>query len=90
MVADEHRALGRHAVESEQPQDQNVAYVHLEFLQRASGNRKLGVVTQFNVKVADPSQLESVAAAIDAEFARDPDPTHTSAVMLIATNRARR
>ncbi len=64
---------------SDEPQDQNVAYVHLDFLQRASGNRKLGVVTQFNVKVADPKQLEPVAAAIDAEFAKDPDPTQTSA-----------
>ncbi|MGB7157278.1 MAG: ABC transporter permease [Tepidisphaeraceae bacterium] len=66
-------------IRSDQPQDQNVAYVHLDFLQRASGSRKLGVVTQFNVKVSDPKQLESVAAAIDAEFAKDPDPTQTSA-----------
>ena len=64
---------------SREPQDQNVAYVHLQFLQRASGNRKLGVVTQFNVKVDDPARLEEVARAIDAEFAKDPDPTQTSA-----------
>jgi putative ABC transport system permease protein len=64
---------------SDEPQDQNVAYVHLPFLQRASGDRKLGVVTQFNVKVDDPKQLEPVAKAIDAEFARDPEPTQTSA-----------
>ena len=31
---------------SDEPQDQNVGYVHLDFLQRASGNRKLGVVTR--------------------------------------------
>ncbi len=66
-------------VRSPEPQDQNVAYVHLQFLQRASGDRKLGVVTQFNVKVDDPQNLESVAQAIDAEFARDPEPTQTSA-----------
>ena len=66
-------------VRSDQPQDQNVAYVHLAFLQRASGDRKLGVVTQFNVKVDDPSRLDAVAKAIDAEFATDPDPTYTSA-----------
>lgn len=66
-------------VRSDEAQDQNVAYVHLQFLQRASGDRKLGVVTQFNVKVDDPAQLESVARAIDAEFARDPEPTQTSA-----------
>src|SRR5687768_2132824 len=66
-------------VRSSEPQDQNVAYVHLQFLQRASGSRKLGVVTQFNVKVDDPQRLDEVAKAIDAEFARDPDPTSTSA-----------
>ena len=66
-------------VRSKEPQDQNVAYVHLDFLQRASGNRKLGIVTQFNVKVDDPQHLEHVARAIDEEFARDPEPTQTSA-----------
>lgn len=65
-------------IRSEQPQDMNVGYVHLPFLQRTAGNKRLGIVTQFNVKVADASQLRAVADAIDAEFARDPDPTHTS------------
>ncbi len=83
-VGDQFDAVGITAyvagiIRSDEPQDQNVAYVHLDFLQRASGNRKLGVVTQFNVKVSDPGRLESGAAAIDAEFAKDPDPTHTSA-----------
>ena len=83
-VGDQFDAVGIRAyvagiIRSDQPQDQNVAYVHLDFIQRASGDRKLGVVTQFNVKVANPNQLESVAAAIDAEFAKDPDPTQTSA-----------
>jgi putative ABC transport system permease protein len=64
---------------SDEPQDQNVGYVHLPFLQRASGDRKLGVVTQFSVKVDDPKRLDEIAAAIDAEFARDPEPTSTSA-----------
>ena len=53
--------------------------MHLPFLQRASGDRRLGVVTQFNVKVDDPKQLEPVAAAIDEEFAHDAEPTQTSA-----------
>lgn len=65
-------------IRSDRPQDQNVAYVHLPFLQQTAGMRKLGVVTQFNVKVSEPSKLEEVAKAIDAEFARDPDPTSTS------------
>src|SRR5688572_11338929 len=66
-------------VRSDEPQDQNVGYAHLPFLQRASGDRKLGVVTQFSVKVDDPKRLDEVAAAIDAEFARDSEPTSTSA-----------
>jgi putative ABC transport system permease protein len=65
-------------VRSEQPQDLNVGYVHLPFLQRSSGAKRLGIVTQFNVKVIDASRLESVADAIDAEFKRDPEPTQTS------------
>src|SRR5688572_10847278 len=66
-------------VRSDEPQDQNVAYVHLPFLQRGTGDRKLGVVTQFNVKVADPQKLDEVSRAIDAEFQRDSEPTQTSA-----------
>jgi putative ABC transport system permease protein len=66
-------------VHSDEPQDQNVGYVHLQFLQRATGDRKLGIVTQFNVKVDDPQNLDTVAAAIDKEFERDSEPTQTSA-----------
>jgi len=65
-------------IRSDQPQDMNVAYVHLPFLQRSTGARKLGVVTQFNVKVTDPAKLDTVAKAIDDEFRRDPEPTRTS------------
>lgn len=61
---------------SPHPQDQNVAYVHLEFLQRAPGNA-VGIVTQFNVKVTDPSQLATVAVAIDDLFRSDREPTTT-------------
>jgi putative ABC transport system permease protein len=65
-------------IRSDQPQDLNVAYVHLPFLQRSTGAHKLGVVTQFNVKVTDPKLLGPVAAAIDEEFRHDPEPTRTS------------
>jgi putative ABC transport system permease protein len=65
-------------VDSDREQDRNVAYVHLPFLQQSAGLRKLGVVTQFNVTVDDPANLERVGKAIDAEFASDPDPTSTS------------
>jgi putative ABC transport system permease protein len=62
---------------SENPQDQNVAYVHLDFIQRAAGNKE-GIVTQFNVEVNDPSQLDEVAGAIDDTFATAQAPTWTS------------
>jgi len=63
-------------VESDEPQDQNVAYVHLDFLQQQVDNR-LGTVTQFNVKVDDPARLETVAEQIDALFASAEEPTST-------------
>ncbi len=63
-------------IDSEEPQDQNVAYVHLDFLQQTV-DRKLGVVTQFNVRVNDPQQLDTVAAAIDEVFRTAEHPTTT-------------
>jgi len=66
-------------IRSDEPQHQNVGYTHLDFLQFASGSRSGGIVTQFNVRVDDPGQLERVAADIDAMFAADQEPTHTSA-----------
>ena len=67
-------------VRSDEPQDQNVAYTHLAFIQESSmrGGTN-GVVTQFNVKIDDPARLEDVGAAIDAEFADDQEPTSTYA-----------
>lgn len=63
-------------VKSPQAQDNNVAYVHLPFLQQAS-KVGLGTVTQFNVKVESPDQLDTVAAKIDEIFASDSEPTDT-------------
>jgi putative ABC transport system permease protein len=63
-------------IRSDGAQDENVAYVHLPFLQQAS-RVGLGVVTQFNVKVSNSSQLESAATAIDKLFAADSHPTDT-------------
>ncbi len=78
-------------VESDEPQDRNVAYVHLPFLQEASravtggeggdgsdGGGAGGIVTQFTVRVDDPMRIVEIARAIDAEFARDPAPTTTT------------
>ncbi len=63
-------------IRSADAQDQNVAYTALEFVQLA-GRDRLGVVTQFNVKVEDPALLESVAAQIDELFSTAQAPTST-------------
>ena len=63
-------------ITSDSPQDDNVAYVHLPFLQQAS-RIGLGIVTQFNVKVESSSLLDSVAAKIDETFKSDQQPTNT-------------
>lgn len=57
-------------------QDNNVAYVHLNFLQQAS-RVGLGIVTQFNVRVASTDLLQPVASEIDALFKSDSAPTTT-------------
>ncbi len=64
-------------IRSDEPQDQNVAYVDLAFLQRAAARGGDGIVTQFNVLVDDHAHLERVARAIDDEFRRDQEPTDT-------------
>jgi putative ABC transport system permease protein len=64
-------------VRSPEPQDQFVAYVHLDFLQRVAARGGDGIVTQFNVRVDDPSRLEEVARQIDEQFRADPEPTQT-------------
>jgi putative ABC transport system permease protein len=58
------------------PQDNNVAYVKLPFLQQSS-NAGLGVVTQFNVRVNSSKDLTPVANAIDERFKSDQAPTDT-------------
>jgi len=63
-------------IRSDDPQDQNVAYTALEFVQLA-GRNQLGIVTQFNVKVADPALLGPVAEQIDDLFRSAQEPTAT-------------
>lgn len=63
-------------IRSPNPQDNNVAYVHLPFLQQAS-RVGLGTVTQFNVRVTDPELVETVSAKIDELFKSDSAPTIT-------------
>ena len=72
----------------ESSQDDNVAFVHLPFLQQAS-RLGLGVVTQFTVKVEDSSLLEPVAREIDDAFRSAADPTHTSAEKAFFANTAK-
>lgn len=65
-------------VASDRPQDRNVAYVQLPFLQESVKRGGTGgVVTQFQVVVDDPVELDVVASRIDAEFAADEHPTST-------------
>jgi putative ABC transport system permease protein len=61
--------------ESDNVQEQESAYTHLDFLQQNSGG--LGVVTQFDVRVDDPQALDTVAALIDEHFTNAQDPTAT-------------
>jgi len=63
-------------VRSDDPQEQNVAYTALEFVQLA-GRDQLGIVTQFNVKVQDSSMFDRVSAGIDEVFATAQEPTAT-------------
>ena len=72
----------------ESSQDNNVAFVHLPFLQQAS-KLGLGMVTQFTVKVRDSSLLETVAKKIDETFKSASDPTHTSAEKAFFANTAK-
>lgn len=63
-------------LDSSDPQDQNVAYTHLDFVQRAADNQ-VGAVTQFIVELDDPTHSERVARTIDAEFRTAQAPTST-------------
>ncbi len=63
-------------IRSKDAQDQNVAYTSLEFVQLA-GRDELGLVTQFNVRVASPDQLDRVASDIDELFRTAQEPTAT-------------
>ncbi len=57
--------------------EEEVVLTHLEYLQRAGPVNRLGTVTQFEVKVADPERGTEVSRAIDALFADSEEPTDT-------------
>lgn len=57
--------------------EDNMAYTHLEFLQRAKGVNALGRVTEFDVTVADAKKAEAISREIDDMFRSEEVPTHT-------------
>jgi putative ABC transport system permease protein len=63
-------------IASDNPQNMNVGYLHLDYLQLAS-RRGLGSVTQFNVFLSDPGKSKEIAETIDAMFHSDQAPTDT-------------
>tara|TARA_B100000959_G_scaffold274296_1_gene326021 strand:+ start:653 stop:1810 length:1158 start_codon:yes stop_codon:yes gene_type:complete len=64
--------------ETDQSQDKNVALVQLPFLQEAARKGGTGtIVTQFNVQVNNPNELDRIASSIDKTFAHDEHPTST-------------
>jgi putative ABC transport system permease protein len=50
------------------PAEENFIYTHLAFLQRTRGLRAVGTVTQFEVRLADDADTDTVARAIDDHF----------------------
>lgn len=59
------------------PVEENMIYTQLEFLQYAPGQNSVGMVTQFEVKVADGADPGDVAKAIDTAFQADRVQTDT-------------
>lgn len=59
-----------------QAADNNLIFTHLEFLQRARGS-EVGIVTQFEVKLAKNADVEATATAIDALYRNGPVATAT-------------
>jgi len=64
---------------SGEPVEEGVVLTHLEFLQRAGPVDRLGTVTQYEVKIAEPSRAEAIAREIDGLFATAEEPTDTRA-----------
>lgn len=63
--------------ESEVPGEENVAYSHLDFLQRSRGVDSIGRVTQFEVEIENASQADAIMAQIDEMFKSDEIQTST-------------
>ncbi len=76
-------------IASDEAQHENVAYAHLSFIQYATGGRQGGHVTQFDVRAQAGAPPDSVAAAIDREFAIDADPTFTQSAQSFVAGAAK-
>lgn len=63
--------------ESDVPGEENLAYSHLEFLQRARGVESLGRVTQFEVALNSSENAAATAKKIDVINKVDETPTDT-------------
>lgn len=59
------------------PAEENLIFAHLEYLQRAPGVDAVGTVTQFEVRVAETAEPDTVAAAIDEQLHSGPVATVT-------------
>lgn len=59
------------------PVEENMIYTQLEFLQYAPGQNSVGMVTQFEVKVAEGADPAEVSRAIDTAFQADRVQTDT-------------
>jgi putative ABC transport system permease protein len=64
-------------VASSDPAKEDCVYVHLPTLQRAIDRGETGIVTQFEIEVAEGYEPRAVAQAIDAAFATREEPTAT-------------
>lgn len=58
--------------ESQIPADESFVYTHLDFLQRSRGMASEGSVTQFEVRLNEDADAESVCRAIDERFRNGP------------------
>jgi putative ABC transport system permease protein len=64
---------------SQEAVEESLVLTHLEFLQRAGPVSRLGTVTQFEVKIDDPSHARRIANEIDTLFQSAEEPTDTRA-----------
>jgi len=64
-------------VESKDPVENDAIFTHLAYLQRAVDDGTTGIVTQFDVRVAQGADADTVARAIDERLATSDAPTKT-------------